>query len=104
MIKAQIYGDLGQIAEARATYAKALKMCPKSITLWALASRLEERDNKAIKARSLLEKARLVNPKEEVLWAEAVGVEERSTGVAQAKAVLARGRFKSVPNANSHRY
>ena len=78
-------------AAARASYAAGLKAVPKSTTLWILASRLEEADNKSIRARALLEKARLVNPANEELWAESVGVEERSGGAVQAKAMLARG-------------
>ncbi|KDQ20970.1 hypothetical protein BOTBODRAFT_100573 [Botryobasidium botryosum FD-172 SS1] len=91
MIKGQIHTDMGDIPSARTAYAAGLKSCPKNTTLWILASRLEEKDGRAIKARALLEKARLVNPKQEDLWAEAVGVEERSGGAAQAKALLARG-------------
>jgi pre-mRNA-processing factor 6 len=91
MIKGQVLTDLGDISGARAAYAVGVKACPKVPTLWILASRLEEMDNKAIKARALLEKARLINPKDDILWSEAVGVEERNTGMQQAKTVMARG-------------
>ncbi|KAG5221482.1 Pre-mRNA-processing factor [Salix suchowensis] len=81
-----------------ASYAAGLKVCPKVIPLWILASRLEEKDGKSIKARCLMEKARLVNPANDELWAEAVHVEERAAitssttqAQAQAKAMLARG-------------
>ncbi|KAF9519699.1 hypothetical protein BS47DRAFT_1375004 [Hydnum rufescens UP504] len=91
MIKGQVLTDLRDISGARAAYAVGVKTCPKVPTLWILASRLEEVDNKAIKARALLEKARLINPKDDILWSEAVGVEERNTGMQQAKTVMARG-------------
>lgn len=91
MIKGQTLEEKKDISGARAAYAAGMKACPKVPTLWILASRLEEKDNKAIKARAILEKARLVNPKDEDLWIEAVGVEERNSGPQQAKAVLARG-------------
>jgi pre-mRNA-processing factor 6 len=92
MIKGQVLTDGKDIAAACAAYAVGTKACPKSVPLWILASRLEELDNRTIKARSLLEKARLVNPKDETLWAESVGVEERAGSIPQAKAVLARGK------------
>ncbi|KAF5360482.1 hypothetical protein D9756_005026 [Leucocoprinus leucothites] len=91
MVQGQIYQRLKNTPAARASFAAGLKACPKNVTLWILASRLEEADGKSIKARSLLEKARLVNPANDELWAEAVGVEERSGGAIQAKAMLARG-------------
>jgi predicted negative regulator of RcsB-dependent stress response len=96
MIKGQIFQDRGEVAQARETYAKAVKVCSKSVPLWILASRLEEKAGVVIKARSLLEKARLVNPKEAELWEESVRVEERSGSAAQARAVLARGASSSV--------
>lgn len=91
MIKGQALEDKSDIPGARTAYAAGMKACPKVSTLWILASRLEEKDGKAIKARAILEKARIVNPKDEDLWAEAVGIEERNSGSQQAKAVLARG-------------
>ncbi|KAG9025206.1 Pre-mRNA-processing factor 6 [Tulasnella sp. UAMH 9824] len=91
MLKGQALTDADDIPGARAAYAAGVKACPKSVPLWILSSRLEERDNRAIKARALLEKARLVNPKDENLWAEAVEVEERAGATSQANAVLARG-------------
>ncbi|KAF9486850.1 TPR-like protein [Pleurotus eryngii] len=98
MIQGQIHESCGNIPQARASYAAGLKVCPKVIPLWILASRLEEKDGKSIKARCLLEKARLVNPANDELWAEAVHVEERAAitssttqAQAQAKAMLARG-------------
>ena len=91
MIQGQIQQSQKYYPAARASYAAGLKACPKEVTLWILASKLEEADGKSIKARALLEKARLVNPANDLLWAEAVGVEERSGGATQAKAVLARG-------------
>ena len=99
MIQGQIYQSQKNYPAARAVYAAGLKQCPKDVTLWILASRLEELDGKSIKARALLERARMVNPVSEQLWAESVGVEERSSGAAQAKAMLARGtnRHHHIP-------
>jgi pre-mRNA-processing factor 6 len=91
MIQGQILQSQGNIPAARAAYAAGVKACPKEVTLWILSSRLEEADNKSIKARSLLERARLVNPANEDLWVEAVGVEERSGASGQAKTLIARG-------------
>lgn len=91
MIQGQIHQEKGNYSTARASYAAGLKACPKDITLWVLASRLEEADGKSIKARALLDKARLINPGSDILWAEAVGVEERTGSSQQAKTVLARG-------------
>lgn len=91
MIQGQIHQTAKDYPAARASFAAGIKRCPKDVTLWILASRLEEADGKSIKARSLLEKARLVNPANEMLWAEAVGVEDRSGVANQAKAMLARG-------------
>jgi pre-mRNA-processing factor 6 len=71
-------------------FAAGVKSCPKEPTLWILASRLEEADDKSIKAHALLEKACLVNSGNELLWAESIGVEGRSGGAAQAKTMLLR--------------
>lgn len=90
MIQGQIYQLKGDFTAARASYMAGVKACPKSVTLWILASRLEEADGKSIKSRSLLEKARLVNPGVDQLWAEAYAVEER-TGLNGQGKVLARG-------------
>ncbi|KAK0462204.1 PRP1 splicing factor, N-terminal-domain-containing protein [Armillaria novae-zelandiae] len=88
MVQGQIYEDRNDIPSARASYAAGIKSCPKEPTLWMLASRLEEKDGKSIKARALLEKARQVNPGNEWLWLESIGVEERSGG--GASQVLSR--------------
>ena len=102
MIQGQIHQQRKDLAAARASYAAGIKACPKDVNLWILASRLEEADNKSIKARALLDKARLANPGNDVLWAEAVGVEERSGGTAQAKTVLARGTHDIPLYVRSH--
>jgi len=91
MIQGQIHQSKKNYAAARASFAAGLKACPKEVTLWILASRLEEADGKSIKSRALLDKARLVNPASELIWAEAVGVEERAGSANQAKTLLARG-------------
>ncbi|KAJ3218692.1 hypothetical protein HDU67_004474 [Dinochytrium kinnereticum] len=91
MIKGQIEeGEKNNISLARETYAKGLKTVPKSIPLWLLASRLEEKAGMLIKARATLEKARLLNPKNPELWCEAIRVEFRGNNVPMAKAMIAK--------------
>ncbi|KAF8324232.1 PRP1 splicing factor, N-terminal-domain-containing protein [Amanita rubescens] len=90
MIQGQIHQSKQNYPQARAAYAAGLKSCSNEPVLWILASRLEEADNKSIKARALLDKARLIMPNNDELWAEAVRVEERSSGAIQAKSVLSR--------------
>ena len=97
MIQSQIQQSQKDYPASRTSYATGLKACPKEVTLWILASKLEEADGKSINTRVLLEKARLVNPGNDLLWAEAVGVEERSDSTAQVKAVLARGEKLANP-------
>lgn len=93
MIRGQIYTSQNNIVQARAAYAQGCKACQKSIPLWILAARLEEKAGVTIKARSLLEKARLYNQKNDELWAESIGIEERTAGTQQAKSLLARGKL-----------
>lgn len=90
MVKGQILEDKNNVPGAREAYTRGIKVCPKSIPLWILASRLEEKAGVTIKARSLLEKARLANPKNDELWVESVKVEERSGAAGQTRAMLAR--------------
>jgi pre-mRNA-processing factor 6 len=101
MIRGQIYDSRGETVQARAAYAQGCKACPKSIPLWILSARLEEKAGVVIKARGLLEKARLFNPKNDELWAESIRIEERSGSAQQAKSVLARGEcFAGLSSAN----
>lgn len=95
MVKGQIHSSLNNIPAARAAYAQGCKSCSKSIPLWILAARLEEKAGVTIKARSLLEKARLYNQKNDELWAESINIEERAGGTQQAKSLLARGKSYS---------
>ncbi|ORY32595.1 PRP1 splicing factor, N-terminal-domain-containing protein [Naematelia encephala] len=90
MIRGQIYSDRNEVVNARNAYAQGCKACPKSIPLWILSSRLEEKAGVIIKARALLEKGRLYNPKNDELWAASVRMEERTGGPQQAKTLLAR--------------
>jgi pre-mRNA-processing factor 6 len=91
MIKGQILsGDTNDIEGARSTYSKALKHHPKSVTLWILASRLEEQAGSFIKARATLEKARILNPQSDELYLESIHVETRAGNAAMAKALLAK--------------
>jgi len=91
MIRGQIFTSKNDVSQARAVYAQGCKSCPRSIPLWILSSRLEEKAGVIIKARGLLEKARLFNPKNDELWAESVRIEERTGSAQQAKSLLARG-------------
>ena len=96
MIRGQIYDGKNDIAGARAAYAQGCKSCPKSIPLWILSARLEEKAGVTIKARSILERGRMFNPKNDELWAESIKVEERAGGTQQAKTLLARGQFPLI--------
>lgn len=101
MIKGQIESDdVSDLNKARETYAKAVKACPKSIPLWILASRLEEKANLLIRGRALLERARLLNPKVAELWLEAVKLESRGGNAAMAKALLAKA-LQECPTAGA---
>jgi pre-mRNA-processing factor 6 len=104
---------------AREYYQVGMNHCPTNVTLWILASLLEERiakhearaasagngngngsSNSAefdfdtgtlyTKARSLLELARLKNPKNPTLWIEAVRLERRAGNDVQANTLLAK--------------
>ncbi|RSH81568.1 hypothetical protein EHS25_006190 [Saitozyma podzolica] len=90
MIRGQIYESRNEVPQARQAYAQGCKACSKSIPLWILSARLEEKAGVTIKARSLLERARLYNPKNDELWAESIKIEERAGGMQQAKSLLAR--------------
>ncbi len=93
--------------KARKIYQEGIEKCKdNNVTLWILASRLEERahtftlssteDEKqakqqcVTKARSLLELARLQNPKNDALWLEATRLERRSGNTQLADSLLAR--------------
>lgn len=96
MIRGQIYESRNEVALARNAYAQGCRSCPKSIPLWILSARLEEKAGVTIKARALLEKARLHNPKNDELWAESIKIEERTGSPQQAKSVLARGKYHFI--------
>eukprot|EP00531_Pseudo-nitzschia_arenysensis_P000333 CAMPEP_0116124486 /NCGR_PEP_ID=MMETSP0329-20121206/5305_1 /TAXON_ID=697910 /ORGANISM="Pseudo-nitzschia arenysensis, Strain B593" /LENGTH=1009 /DNA_ID=CAMNT_0003618467 /DNA_START=175 /DNA_END=3205 /DNA_ORIENTATION=- len=93
--------------KARKIYQEGIEKCKdNNVTLWILASRLEERAHTFIlsstedekqakqqcvtKARSLLELARLQNPKNDTLWLEATRLERRSGNTQLADSLLAR--------------
>jgi len=80
MIKGQILESKEDVSGARGAYAVGTKKCPKSIPLWILSSRLEERVGMTIKARAIMERARHHNPKNEELWSESCSIEERAGG------------------------
>ena len=80
-------GDKQNLELARKFYQRGLQSCPNdSVTLWILASRLEEQAGEfdsslrggVTKARSLLELSRLKNPKNPELWVEAIRLERRA--------------------------
>eukprot|EP00644_Phytophthora_capsici_P012351 jgi/Phyca11/121918/e_gw1.46.425.1 len=79
MMAGQFYEALDppNYEKAKKMYREGVQHCPKSIPLWTLSSRLEEKINGVTKARSVLELARLKNPKNDVLWLEAARLEAR---------------------------
>merc|ERR1719354_856555 len=102
------------LKRARDYYQRGLKSCPTSITLWILASRLEEKASSYnmngngngngnstgvgfTKARSLLELARLKNQKNPDLWLEAVRLERRASNDKLAVTIMARA-LQDCPN------
>ncbi|KAJ3276828.1 hypothetical protein HDV01_002883 [Terramyces sp. JEL0728] len=101
IIKGQmLQDDKNEIEKARLHYALAVKTKPKSIILWKLASRLEEKIGVSVKARAILERARILNPKNAELWTEAVSVEQRAGNAAMAKVLLAKG-IQECPSSGS---
>lgn len=90
-IKGQVEGDdLGNQGKARETYNKAVKSCPKSIMLWSLLAKTEEKMGMITKARATLEKARFTNPKTPELWVQAIRAEIRAKNTSVAKSMIAR--------------
>jgi pre-mRNA-processing factor 6 len=107
MMGGQIYSQdfaekkKAHLDRARKVYQEGIEQCPDNVTLWILASQLEEQahtfadqDSKAgagvTKARSLLELARLKVPKNDELWLEAVRLERRSNNGKLAETLMAR--------------
>jgi pre-mRNA-processing factor 6 len=91
--------DRESLDRARKFYQRGLQNCPKSVVLWCLASRLEEKvadygagsaSAGVTKARSLLELARLKNPKNAELWVEAIRLERRAGNDKLAVSLMAR--------------
>ncbi|VEU42754.1 unnamed protein product [Pseudo-nitzschia multistriata] len=93
--------------KARKIYQEGIEKCVENVTLWILASRLEERAHTFVsengstasesstnqgvaKARSLLELARLKHPKNDLLWLEATRLERRSGNTKLAESLMAR--------------
>ncbi|KAL4171204.1 hypothetical protein KRP22_009302 [Phytophthora ramorum] len=79
MMAGQFYEaqDPPDYEKAKKMYREGIQHCPKSIPLWTLSSRLEEKMNGVTKARSVLEMARLKNSKNDALWLEAARLEAR---------------------------
>lgn len=96
---------------ARDFFKRGLDQCPNNVTLWILASRLEEKapmllinsngeTNKGLgftKARSILELGRLKNPKNAKLWVEAIRLERRANSEKLAVTLMARA-LQECPN------
>lgn len=90
--------DKSNLERARKFYQRGLQSCPNNVTLWILASRLEERAgvfdsslrSGVTKARSLLELSRLKNPKNPELWVEAIRLERRAGNDKLAVTLMAR--------------
>jgi pre-mRNA-processing factor 6 len=80
------------VPQAREAYSQGTRACPKSVPLWLLAARLEEKAGIIIKARSVLDRARLQNPKNPELWVESVRVElqAKPPNVQQAKILMSK--------------
>jgi pre-mRNA-processing factor 6 len=91
MMAGQFYEALSQDDDARKQYREGLQHCPKSIELWILAARCEERSSGVTKARSLLELSRLKNPRCPALWLEASRLEARNGNEKGQEMLL--GRF-----------
>jgi tetratricopeptide (TPR) repeat protein len=94
MIQGQIYQSQKSNSAARASYAAGIKACPKETTLWILAARLEEADDRSIKARALLEKARLLNPGNDALR---LGWKNGQAALRKPR-LCSHGACKSAPN------
>lgn len=91
MQKGQIYEAEGKVSQAREAYSTGTRVCPQSVPLWLLLSRLEEQKaGSLVKARSVLDRARLANPKNDVLALEAVRLERRAGDLTQAKNLMAK--------------
>ena len=91
MIKGQIQGSSKNYIGARDTFIKAIKNCPNSITLYLLASRLEEEAGILTKARPILERGRLLHSKNDMLWCESIRLENRHGNSMAAMSLLSRG-------------
>lgn len=100
MMKGQIYQfdfDTPQITQARESYAAGTRACPRSATLWLLASRLEESQSLTVKARSVLERGRIANPKNPLLWTESIRVERRAANNTAAQNLMSRALQDVLP-------
>jgi pre-mRNA-processing factor 6 len=80
----------GSIEKARETYAQGVRQCKHAVPIWILAARLEENDNKLIKARAVLDRARLANKANEQLWYASVRLELRGGFETQARGLLSK--------------
>nr|CCA14044.1 hypothetical protein SORBIDRAFT_08g016670 [Albugo laibachii Nc14] len=91
------YKDEPDFAEAKQKYRSGIQHCPKSIRLWILSSRLEEKMTGVTKARSVLELARLKNPKNDMLWLESIRLEAR-VGNGKGQSILLSKALQECPD------
>ena len=78
------------LPQAREAYSNGSRNCPKSVPLWLLASRLEEKMGVLVKARSILDRARLAVKHNPELWTESVRLEYRAKNMAAAHQKMAQ--------------
>ena len=97
MMMGQAAARRDAVGEAREAYRDGLRHCPESVTLWILASRLEESNVGPVKARTILNKARVQNPASDNVWLESIKVEERAGEASHAKSLLSMA-MKACPN------
>ncbi|CCG84124.1 protein of unknown function [Taphrina deformans PYCC 5710] len=90
LIKGQLYELLSNTNLGREAYSAAVKLCKTSVPIWVAAARLEEQDDKVIRARALLDRARLANKSNETLWYHSIQLELRTSHVAQAKNLISK--------------
>ncbi|KAI4216800.1 MAG: hypothetical protein LQ351_000749 [Letrouitia transgressa] len=91
MQKGQIYEAERKLPQAREAYSTGTRVCPHSVPLWLLLSRLEEQKaGSLVKARSVLDRARLANLHNDLLALETIRLERRAGDLTQAKNLMAK--------------
>ena len=90
MQKGQIHTAQKKIPQAREAYNVGTRVCPTSVPLFLLLSRLEEAGGVVVRARSVLERGIMASPKSAELRLEAIRVERRAGNFPQAKVLMAK--------------